>query len=152
MNIETYISFLFSVLAIGGTCYTYFAHTKKLNAQQKQLNDYQLKQLKEEEEKKKKALIECNVIQNTNDIIGHLNEIQIINKGMATAYNIMLEVDKKKIMLMVSDQELPLPELRPGQTIEISYHKKAIDYHYRVDLTWDDEFKEKEKTTQFLRL
>lgn len=84
MNIETYISFLFSVLAIGGTCYTYFAHTKKLNAQQKQLNDYQLKQLKEEEEKKKKALIECNVIQNTNDIIGHLNEIQIINKGMAT--------------------------------------------------------------------
>ena len=126
--------------------------TIKLNAQQKQLNDYQLKQLKEEEEKKKKALIECNVIQNTNDIIGHLNEIQIINKGMATAYNIMLEVDKKKIMLMVSDRELPLPELRPGQTIEISYHKKAIDYHYRVDLTWDDEFKEKEKTTQFLRL
>lgn len=152
MNIETCISFVLSLLATIGAIYTYIVHTRRLNSQQRQINDYQLRLFKEDEEKKKKAIIECNVIKKTNDIIGSFNEIQVLNKGIATAYNIMLKVDEKKIMLMVSDGALPLPELRSGQSIEISYHKNAADYHYRIDLTWDDEYKEKEKTTQFLRL
>ncbi len=151
MSIETYISFLFSVLAIGGTCYTYFVHTKKLNAQQKQINDYQLKQLKEEEVKKKKAIIQCHVIQKTNDL-GSFNTIQVINEGKATAYNVMLEVDEQKLILFVGDGILPLSELRPGQSFEITYHKNSNEYNYCINLIWDDEFKKGENAKQVLNL
>ena len=54
MNIETYISLGLSVLAAIGASYTYVVHTRRLNSQQKQITDYQLKHLKEEEDEKKK--------------------------------------------------------------------------------------------------
>lgn len=62
MNIENYISLCLSILAAIGASYTYIVHTRRLNSQQKQINDYQLRHLKEEEDEKKKALIQCRNI------------------------------------------------------------------------------------------
>ena len=52
MNIETYISLGLSILATIGTLYTYIVHTSKLNSQQKEINSYYIKHLKEENEEK----------------------------------------------------------------------------------------------------
>lgn len=46
MNIETYISLGLSILAAIGASYTYVVHTRRLNSQQRQINDYQLLLLK----------------------------------------------------------------------------------------------------------
>lgn len=151
MEKET-ISLVLSIFAAIGASYTYVVHTRRLNSQQRQINDYQLRQLKEEEENKKKAFIECALIQKPSEVFNTLDYIQLTNKGKATAYNIALEVDKQKISLHVADGVLPLPELHPGQSFEMLYYKNSNDYHYKIVVIWDDEFKKGEKAERVLNL
>lgn len=151
MEVESIINLSISSLAAAGALYTYIAHTRRLNSQQKEINEYQIKLLKEEEEGKKKALIQCHVIQKTNDL-GPFNKIQVINEGKATAYNVMLEVDEQKLILFIGDGILPLSELHPGKSFEIAYHKNSNEYNYCINLIWDDEFKKGENAKQVLNL
>jgi len=55
------ISIILSVLALLFSAYTYFAHDKKLKEQERQLNDYQFRSLKQGEEENLKAIIDKNL-------------------------------------------------------------------------------------------
>lgn len=149
MNIEIFISLGLSILATIGSLYTYIAHTRRLNSQQKQINDYQLKQLKEEEAEKKKALIQCyNIaIPGTQMDILHIRNI-----GSAIAYNVDFDIDEDDVQFNMSDELFPYPKLLPGQSIEIRYYNGSNNEHQTITFTWDDDFKKGESIDQVLNL
>lgn len=150
MNWESIVSISISVGAAIGALYTYFVHTQKLNEQQKQINEqltllnkYQIDKNKEEEENKKKALIEANTYSTHNGKYKSWR-IKIYNKGNVKALNIRLvstDIDNDdKVNLRIPDGFLPYPSLLPQQSFEIgvalfSSHK---DF-YRIKLVWDDD-------------
>lgn len=149
MNIETYISLVLSLLATLGALYTYIIHTRRLNSQQKQINDYQLKHLKEEEDGKKKALIQCcNISMPGNQ----MDILQIQNIGSAVAYNVNFDVDEEDVQFNMSDKLFPFPKLLPGQSIEIRYYNGSNNEHQTITFTWDDDYKKGERIEQVLSL
>ena len=149
MNIETYISLGLSVLAAIGASYTYVVHTRRLNSQQKQINDYQLKHLKEEEDEKKKALIQCCNISMPGT---QMDILQIQNIGSAAAYNINFDIDEEDIQFNMSDELFPFPKLLPGQSIDIRYYYGGNNEHQTIPFTWDDDYEKGEKIEQVLSL
>lgn len=150
MKWESIVSILISIGAAIGALYTYFVHTRKLNEQQKQINEqlsllnkYQIDKNKEEEDNKKKALIEANTFSTYNGKYKSWR-IKIYNKGSAKALNIRLvspDIDNDDMVdLRVPNGFLPYPSLVPQQSFEIGVvlscnHK---DFH-RIRLIWDDE-------------
>lgn len=149
MNIENYISLCLSILAAIGASYTYIVHTRRLNSQQRQINDYQLRHLKEEEDEKKKALIQCRNISTPGS---QLDILQIQNIGSAAAYNVDFDIDEEDIQFTMSDELFPFPKLLPGQSIEIRYYYGGYNEHQTIAFTWDDEYKKGEKIEQVLSL
>lgn len=149
MNIETYISLGLSILATIGTLYTYIVHTSKLNSQQKEINSYYIKHLKEENEQKKKAVLECSAEDDDKESISYL---KITNKGKACAYNIRIEVDKDEILPMSNDDELTCPNLRSGETCKLPYFSCCSTFIDQITIIWDDDFEPNRKYTQKLKL
>ena len=86
MKWDSIVSLAVSAAAAFGTLYVYIVHTRKLNLQQKQINEYQIKKSKEEEDKKKKAIIEANIYK--TDAKGPSWRMKICNKGQTKARNI----------------------------------------------------------------
>ena len=161
MSWESNVTMGLSALAAFGSLYTYLVHNRKLNKQQKQineqvalLNNYQLEKNKEEENNKKKALIEANVVPYFNG--RHKSwKIKIYNKGVSKASNISLISDDLQndamITLLRIDELLPYPSLVPQQSFEI-YVRLCSGYKsiYRIKLVWDDDFGEKQYQEQDL--
>ena len=79
------ISLVISILTLTFSIFVYFAHDKKLNAQQKQLNELALQKAAQEEEASKKAVIFLS-----HERVGKTDKLVITNKGQAMAFNICL--------------------------------------------------------------
>ena len=139
MTIATYISLGLSILAAIGASYTYVVHTRRLNSQQRQINDYQLLLLKKENDERQKALLECIIVKCPGKY-GIGSSLRIINNGKASGYNIKFETDEKGIVLNCAKDTFPLKELRSGQSVDFPYYRQSNKYLERVVLIWDDEF------------
>lgn len=86
MKIE--LSDIISIIALIGTAITYLFHSRKLNTQQKQINEFQIRKSIEEEENRKKALISATAFE-----MGEGWRVRVSNKGEAIARNIRLYSD-----------------------------------------------------------
>ncbi|MGL4519555.1 MAG: hypothetical protein ACRCUJ_07765 [Phocaeicola sp.] len=146
MDSTNIITITISSLALIGSLLTYLIHTKRLNEQQKQINQYQLKSLKEEEENKKKAFIQCEQIENPNR--GKLDYLIIKNTGNSPAMNVNYIMDDSDCFTH-EDNLFPYPKLLPNQTIEIYFYSDRR-CNKTITFTWDDDFKEGRSTEQVL--
>lgn len=146
MTCELLYSIIVSTGAALWGIYVYFVHERKLSNQQKRLNEqqellneYQLAKNREEENNKKKALIEASII----GAVGN-RYIVIHNKGLVSAFNIRWESPEIKkdgtINILIPNRDYPIKEISAAQFVRISLnvnygHQNA----YRIKFIWDDE-------------
>lgn len=151
MKWDSISSFLLSILALLGTLYTDIVHTKNLNNQQKQINDYLIKKEKEEEENKKKALV-CAETFKSND--GW--KIKIFNTGESIARNIRIyskEAKNNNSGIHLYSKTESYPFLNKGGHYEIEMNLCKIHYPtVIITLIWDDEFEKNREREEALNL
>lgn len=95
-------SFLFSL-------YVYVNHTRRLNRQQKtindqqsQINDYIIKENEEQERNKKKACIICEILDPIEK--GKARRLRMKNMGLSDARNINIEIiDNEEVFFFVEE-------------------------------------------------
>lgn len=139
MKLNDIITIFLSSLGVIGAIYTYIVHTKRLNSQQKQINEYQIRKMEEETLEKKQAWIEANVYK-----VGKGWKMKIYNKGKAKATNIDFKSetldDDSSIELIGDPKMFPVPSLLPQSCVELTvllcYGHKPI---HKILFTWDDE-------------
>ncbi len=74
METKDIITLSVSILALLGSIFTYFAHSKRLNKQQEQINDFQLTRLQKEKEDSKKADLVGSIIPSLSR--GQVNSVE----------------------------------------------------------------------------
>ena len=119
------LSFLFSL-------YVYVNHTRRLNRQQKTINDQQ---------------------SQINDYIIKENEEQERNKniGLSDARNINIEiVDNEDVCFYIEDDFFPYAKLLSTQHFDISYINNSYKEQYEVRITWSDDFCEENSSNQIM--
>lgn len=149
MNIE--LSDIISLVALAGTVITYLLHSRKLNVQQKQINEFQIRKSIEEEDNRKKALICASAFKSPKGW-----RIGVCNKGEATARNIRLiyndnGLSKSGIELCMNVESYPL--LNKDDNFDIVMllaegHNPAPI----IKLVWDDPFGKDREYEQSLNL
>lgn len=145
------LSDIISLIALIGTIITYWVHSRKLNTQQKQINEFQIRKGLEEEDNKKKALICANTFKSSKGW-----RIRVYNKGEATARNIRfysddIGMEESGIELRVDMKSYPL--LNKGDHFDIVMllaegHNPAPI----IKLVWDDFFGKDRENEQSLNL
>lgn len=124
-----------SIIALLGTGYTYIIHGRKLQTQQKQINEYQLKKNIEEENEKQKAQLECNIVK--SGISGKSNKLVIYNKGKSEAWNITFDVpDGADDRVFFYIESLSYPKLLPQQSFNTHYMGSSS--RQVVKIKWSD--------------
>lgn len=132
--ITDFIAVTASCAALGLSIYTYFSHDKRLNEQNKIINDFQLKKYNKEADSEKRADIEANVIDQGT---GH-KLIKVYNKGKALAKNVEVAfIGEPDIIIF---QKPPIMDLKPYQSIELSIqtHKDSPEI-LQLTFKWKDE-------------
>jgi hypothetical protein len=136
MNILSLVSVLLSIVA-----FTYSLITgRKIHKFDLLIKEHEVKKNEWEEEEKKKASIECNVVESPGN---ELNVLRFYNKGRNDATNISFDIiddPEDAISFMMPQNYLPYPKLRPQQPFEIRYYAIDKKPHYTMRITWDDEF------------
>ncbi len=132
-------SFVIAVLALVFSCYTYFAHDKKLKEQEIQLNNYQLRALKQTEEEQHKAKIRGNIIPSRtrgNRIL------KIFNAGQAVAKNVKVEWLNPDDLVFVQWEFGLIGEISPqnGRSYNIALCEGHQDT-MRLRYSWSDDNK-----------
>lgn len=145
------LSDIISLIALLGTVITYWMHSRKLNTQQRQINDFQIKRSLEEEEDKKKAFVRANTFKSPQGW-----RLRVYNKGEATARNIRLifndnGLSKSGIELRINIKSYPL--LNKDDKFDIVMilaegHNPAPI----IKLIWDDCFGKDREYEQSLNL
>lgn len=130
-------SLIISILTLGFSLFVYFAHDKKLNAQQKQLNELALQKAAQEDEARKKAIIFLSY-----ERVGRNDKLVVTNKGQATAYDIRISSQVERDPVMVVDIPPQWDFLKPGQSANhpIVLDSEIISVTY--DISWRDELGE----------
>ena len=141
-------SFLLSLIAIVGTIFTYFKHDRKIKAQEKLINDYQLGKIEEEKIQKRQAVVRASLIVGNK---GH-RILRIYNKGKATARNVRLIINDEPDYLYATNP-FPFPMLNEGEyvNLNIELHKRLPD-DISFEILWDDEYKENNSHAQTVNL
>ena len=142
-------SFLFSL-------YVYVNHTRRLNRQQKtindqqsQINDYIIKENEEQEKNKKKACIICEILD--PKVKGKARRLRMKNMGLSDARNINIEIiDNEEVFFFVEDDFFPYAKLLPTQHVDISYRNDSYKEQYNVRFTWSDDFCEENSSVQVI--
>lgn len=143
------VSIILSVLALLFTGYTYFAHDKKLKEQERQLNDYQLRSLKLDEEENLKAVIRAKAVKMT----GGKRTLYIYNAGKAKARNIIVEqLEKKQVYSSSHHFPLTYNELLPEAFREVTLYLCEGDDELTLNYTWDDDYQTSNKESQTIDL
>ena len=132
------LSTLISLLALGLTGYVYFAHDRKLNAQQKLLNELALQKAAQEDVASKKAIIFLR-----HERIGSSDKLIVTNKGQATAYDVRLSSQVEEDPVMTLSIPPQWDSLKPGQEVKrpialVIGSTTQVTY----DITWRDELGE----------
>ena len=141
-------SFLLSLIAIIGTIFTYFKHDRKIKAQEKLINDYQLGKIEEEKIQKRQAVVRASLIAGNK---GH-RILRIYNKGKATARNVRLIIKDEPDYLYATNP-FPFPMLNEGEyvNLNIELHKGLPD-DISFEILWDDEYKSDNSHEQTVQL
>lgn len=143
------VSIILSVLALLFTGYTYFAHDKKLKEQERQLNDYQLRSLKQGEEENLKAVIRAKTVKMT----GGKRTLYIYNAGKAKARNITIEqLEEKQVYSSIPHFPLTYNELLPEAFREVTLFLCEGDDELTLNYTWDDDYQTSNKESQTIDL
>jgi hypothetical protein len=139
--------FIISILAFLFSLFIYFVHDKKIKDQTKLINDYQLQKIEKESIEDKKAKIEATVqwLSNRN------RKFLVINKGKSKAKNVNV-IFQKIEEFRVNSNPFPI-DILPNHSIEINF-QVAIGGPDKIELQfeWDDDFQEKNITTQMVQL
>ena len=132
------ISLVISILTLTFSIFVYFAHDKKLNAQQKQLNELALQKAAQEEEASKKAVIFLS-----HERVGITDKLVITNKGQAMEFNICLTSHVDGDPMMTLSIPPHWDSLKPGQEVQcpiVLYMGCTTQVTY--DISWRDELGE----------
>lgn len=141
-------SFLLSLIAIIGTVFTYFKHDRKIKAQEKLINDYQLDKIKEEKIQKRQAIVRASLITGTK---GH-RILRVYNKGKATARNIRLIIKDEPNYLYASNP-FPFPALNESENVDLTIHlHDSSPDNMSFEIVWDDEYKADNSHEQTVQL
>lgn len=130
---------IMSAIGILGGTYAYFRHDRKLKAQEKQLNELQIRQLKKSEEKELQANIKCRASHGNKGS----ETIDIVNAGPADASNIRVEIiDKDNLNgIIFHDNWGPYELINANSSVEerITLCMGHTQY-LKLKVVWDDEF------------
>lgn len=138
MEINTILSIIAILIAAGSfgfTFYKYKKHDKELNAQQKQLNIFNLKAVKQRDEESKKAVLIVNSIKEKKG----KRKVRISNTGKALAQNIRVDFfGDANIKITKAEQGF---KLNPEEfiDIDIQLYMEAPD-KIKMTLNWEDAF------------
>lgn len=159
MELKDIFSLVFSAIALLGTAFTYFIHNRKLsiqqrqineqqkhiNEQQKHINDYELLTIEEQEIDKRKAFLQCTLVDSPSEMRPLL---RVQNTGKATARNIQLRTDDEGVTLCIQG----VFSLLPAQNLDLLYYNVSFNVYQEIIITWDDEFESGRKITQHIIL
>lgn len=149
MEWNDWISLGVSLLAIIGTCYTYFKHDKKIKLQESKINAYHIKQMEQAEIERKKALIRGNIIKFDKG----KRILKIYNSGRSIARNIRIEGMEVQGIFVYNDSLFPYELMNPQDYTELEFslacsHPNSVKLKY----LWDDEFGDDNEFEQVLTI
>ncbi|MBQ0163597.1 MAG: hypothetical protein KBS75_00170 [Bacteroidales bacterium] len=134
------------VPVIGFLCavFMYVAHDRKLK-------NLQIKQLKEEQDKKKQANIKCNAYRSKSNSI-----VKIINAGPSDASNVRVEIidqDKLEGLIFFHGKWGPYDLINATNSVE---DRIALccghTEHIKLKIVWDDDFSKNRETILNIQL
>lgn len=127
--------------------YIYIKHDKKIKEQTELINTNQLQKIEKESIEDKKAKIEVKIqrLERRN------RKFLVYNKGKSIARNVNVKFQNVEDLL-VNRNPCPI-DILPNHSIEI-YFEVAIGGTNKIELQfeWDDDFSEKNITTQIVQL
>lgn len=129
-------SLIISVLALIASVFTYFMHDKKLKEQERRINEYQLKQIEQENLESKKAAIRGNIVKGLKGG----RTLKVYNSGRATAHNIKVEgLDVDGVFYLPQDL-FPYELMNPQDYAELTLHLTCgCPSTIKLKYVWDDE-------------
>ena len=132
------ISLIISILTAIGSIFMFCLYDRKIKEQTKEINDFTLKQQKEDEELKRKADLYASL-----KLEGNLGAAKIIitNKGKSVARNIFIVRTDNKKLYINEPSVLPYEFLYPNEDFPIEV--AIIDFEankLNLTIVWDDDF------------
>lgn len=143
------ISIIIAALALAFSCYTFFAHDRRLKKQEQLLNEYQLRLMAQSEEENKKAIIRAKSVKYT----GGKRTLYIYNTGKAKASNLKVDMIEDE-QVIASKPNLPLTyeELLPDASREILLLLTEGDDEITLVFEWEDDYSKINKESQTIDL
>lgn len=136
--IKTNWQYIVPVIGFLGAVFMYVAHDRKLK-------NLQIKQLKEEQDKKKQADIKCNAYRSKSNSIA-----KIVNAGPADASNVRVEIldqDKLEGLIFFHGKWGPYDLINATNSVE---ERIALccghTEHIKLKIVWDDDFSKNRET------
>ena len=143
------ISIVVAVLALAFSCYTFFAHDRRLKKQEKLLNEYQLRLMAQSEEDNKKAVIRARSVKYT----GGKRTLYIYNTGKAKARNLKVDmIEDEQVIASRPDLSQIYEELLPNASREILLLLTEGDDEITLTFEWEDDFGKNNKESQTIDL
>lgn len=130
--IKTNWQYIVPVIGFLGAVFMYVAHDRKLK-------NLQIKQLKEEQVKKKQADIKCNAYRSKSNSI-----VKIVNAGPSDASNVRVEIidqDKLKGLIFFHENWGPYDLINATNSVE---ERIALccghTEHIKLKIVWNDDY------------
>jgi hypothetical protein len=130
--IKTNWQYIVPVIGFLGAVFMYVAHDRKLK-------NLQIKQLKEEQDKKKQADIKCNAYRSKSNSI-----VKIVNAGPSDASNVRVEIidqDKLKGLIFFHENWGPYDLINATNSVE---ERIALccghTEHIKLKIVWNDDY------------
>jgi hypothetical protein len=130
--IKTNWQYIVPVIGFLGAVFMYIAHDRKLK-------NLQIKQLKEEQDKKKQADIKCNAYRSKSNSI-----VKIVNAGPADASNVRVEIldqDKLEGLMFFHRKWGPYDLINATNSVE---ERIALccghTEHIKLKIVWNDDY------------
>lgn len=125
---------------------------RRLNKQQRVLNDAQLVKNEQEQQEARKACIKAELYR-----VGEFSKrIRITNDGSATARNVRyessdIEREKSGIRIIDCDNKIPYPLLHSGESFDLQIHVYVGSISNPIiKFIWDDDFAKENEREQVL--
>lgn len=149
MNTSDLIAFGALILSIGSVVFSSI-NNRKLNKQQRQINDFTITKERMNEENSKKAFIEARSSYNSGSVT-----VTIFNTGNAVAKNIRMNLPyDDKDGIIITNLPFPYPQINAHSSGAKFYLFLNEGHVNPVNITfiWDDDFSNDNQAIQFLQL
>lgn len=144
-----FASIVLAALAFLFSCYTFFAHDRRLKKQEKIINAYQLRSFAQEEEESKRAVIRAKAIKPK----AGQRILVVSNVGKATAKHLKIEMhDDEQVIATRPEMPVTFAELLPGASREIILILSSGDDELTLTYHWDDSFSADNQENQTIDL